>query len=63
MRDHKRQIATSVLVIGTGGLGLRAAIELAERGSDVLAVGRRPKLDAHIALAAGGINTADTLAV
>ena len=53
-----RLIATSVLVIGTGGSGLRAAIELAERGRDVLAVGKRPKADAHTSLAAGGINAA-----
>ena len=52
------QIATSVLVIGTGGAGLRAAIELAERRIDVLAVGKRPKADVHTSLAAGGINAA-----
>lgn len=56
MTEH--QIATSVLVIGSGGAGLRAAIELAERGVDVLVVGKRPKADAHTALAAGGINAA-----
>ena len=58
MRHREQQISTSVLVIGTGGSGLRAAIELAERGVDVLAVGKRPKLDAHTSLAAGGINAA-----
>jgi len=52
------QIATSVLVIGTGGSGLRAAIELAERRVDVLAVGKRPTVDAHTSLATGGINAA-----
>jgi succinate dehydrogenase / fumarate reductase flavoprotein subunit len=56
MTEH--QIAPSVLVIGSGGAGLRAAIELAERGVDVLVVGKRPKADAHTALAAGGINAA-----
>jgi len=56
--NPERLIATSVLVIGTGGSGLRAAIELAERGRDVLAVGKRPKADAHTSLAAGGINAA-----
>ena len=45
-------------MIGTGGSGLRAAIELAEAGVDVLAVGKRPKYDAHTSLAAGGINAA-----
>lgn len=54
----ERRFATSVLVIGTGGAGLRAAIELAERGVDVIAVGKRPKVDAHTTLAAGGINAA-----
>lgn len=54
----EQQISTTVLVIGTGGSGLRAAIELAEIGVDVLAVGKRPRNDAHTALAAGGINAA-----
>ncbi len=58
MTNVEQQIATSVLVIGTGGSGLRAAIELAERGIDVLIVGKRPKTDAHTTLAAGGINAA-----
>ena len=31
---------------------------VAERGVDVLAVGKRPETDAHTALAAGGINAA-----
>ncbi|MEU7765121.1 FAD-dependent oxidoreductase [Nocardia sp. NPDC049190] len=56
--SSEHQIATSVLVIGTGGAGLRAAIELAERGVDVLVVGKRAKGDAHTTLAAGGINAA-----
>lgn len=54
----ERQLATNVLVIGTGGAGLRASIELAERGVQVLAVGKRRKDDAHTSLAAGGINAA-----
>ena len=54
----ERQISTTVLVIGTGGSGLRAAIEVAERGVDVLAVGKRHRDDAHTSLAAGGINAA-----
>jgi succinate dehydrogenase / fumarate reductase flavoprotein subunit len=58
MSNGEQQIATSVLVVGTGGSGLRAAIELAEQGVDVLVVGKRPKNDAHTALAAGGINAA-----
>jgi succinate dehydrogenase / fumarate reductase flavoprotein subunit len=54
----ERRIATSVLVIGAGGSGLRTAIELAERGVDVLVVSKRPEADAHTTLAAGGINAA-----
>ena len=56
-RDE-RLLSTSVLVIGTGGAGLRASIELAERGVQVLAVGKRRAHDAHTTLAAGGINAA-----
>ena len=57
--SHKvKQVSTSVLVIGTGGSGLRAAIELVEQGVDVITVGKRPKLDAHTTLAMGGINAA-----
>lgn len=57
-RTTERLLSTSVLVIGTGGAGLRASIELAERGVQVLAVGKRRKHDAHTTLAAGGINAA-----
>jgi len=58
MNAPERRIATSVLVIGAGGSGLRAAIELAERGADVLVTSKRPRADAHTTLAAGGINAA-----
>ena len=55
---EERRTATSVLVIGTGAAGLRAAIELAEQGVQVLCVGKRRRDDAHTVLAAGGINAA-----
>ena len=58
MTATERRISTAVLVIGAGGSGLRAAIELAERGIDVLVVSKRPRADAHTCLAAGGINAA-----
>jgi succinate dehydrogenase / fumarate reductase flavoprotein subunit len=58
MRRPEQRLSTAVLIVGTGGSGLRAAIELAELGVDVLAVGKRPRLDAHTSLAAGGINAA-----
>ncbi len=54
----ERQQSTSVLVIGAGGAGLRAAIEVAERGMQVLVVAKRSRQDAHTVLAAGGINAA-----
>lgn len=56
MQSPESQLSTSVLVVGLGGSGLRAAIELAEQGVNVLAVGKRPASDAHTSLAAGGIN-------
>ena len=54
----EQRLSTSVLVIGTGGAGLRAAIELPEQGVHVLCVGKRRRDDAHTVLAAGGINAA-----
>ncbi|RPI53545.1 MAG: FAD-binding protein [Acidobacteria bacterium] len=62
MDTIEQRISTAVLVIGTGGSGLRAAIELAERRVDVLVAGKRPRADAHTALAAGGINAALAIA-
>ena len=49
---------SNVLVIGCGGSGLRAAIEVKKAGLDVSILGKRPKTDAHTVLAAGGINAA-----
>jgi len=49
----------SVLVVGAGAAGARAAIELAERGvDDVLVLGKRGHGDAHTTWARGGINGA-----
>jgi succinate dehydrogenase / fumarate reductase, flavoprotein subunit len=59
MREiEERRAAATVLVIGAGAAGLRAAIELAERGLQVLCVSKRRRDDAHTVLAAGGINAA-----
>ena len=55
--DHLTQI-TNVLVIGSGGSGLRSAIEIKKSGLDVCVLGKRPKDDSHTVLAAGGINAA-----
>ncbi|GGH38011.1 L-aspartate oxidase [Microbacterium album] len=57
-KPTERRLATTILVIGAGGSGLRAAIELAEAGVDVLVTSKRPRSDAHTSLAAGGINAA-----
>jgi len=58
MPTTEHRLSTHVLVIGSGGAGLRAAIELASQSVDVLLVGKRSKSDPHTVLAAGGINAA-----
>ena len=55
--NHLTQIS-NVLVIGCGGAGLRAAIEVKLGGLQVSVLGKRVKTDAHTVLAAGGINAA-----
>ena len=50
--------STDVLIIGSGGAGLRAAIAVHDAGRSVLVLGKRPKTDAHTVLAEGGINAA-----
>ena len=55
--SHLNNIS-NVLVIGCGGAGLRAAIEVKKAGLDVCILGKRPRTDAHTVLAAGGINAA-----
>jgi succinate dehydrogenase flavoprotein subunit len=57
-QPEERRTAAAVLVIGTGAAGLRAAIELAESGVQVLCVGKRRRDDAHTVLASGGISAA-----
>jgi succinate dehydrogenase / fumarate reductase flavoprotein subunit len=49
---------SNVLVLGSGGAGLRAAIAARESGADVLVLGKRGRRDAHTVIAAGGINAA-----
>tara|TARA_B100001109_G_scaffold249466_1_gene241457 strand:- start:28 stop:1782 length:1755 start_codon:yes stop_codon:yes gene_type:complete len=51
-----RTNACNVLIIGSGGAGLRAAIQAHEDGSEVLIIGKRIRNDAHTTLASGGIN-------
>lgn len=54
---HNTHIS-NVLVIGSGGAGLRAAIEAKLAGVEVTIIGKRRKEDVHTVLAAGGINAA-----
>jgi succinate dehydrogenase / fumarate reductase flavoprotein subunit len=56
--DRPRTNVTNVLVIGAGAAGLRAAVAAHQAGSEVLVIAKRPRNDAHTALAAGGINGA-----
>ena len=44
------------MIVGAGAAGLRAAIEMARAGVDVLVLGKRRHGDAHTVWAAGGIN-------
>ena len=55
--NHTTSIS-NVLVIGSGGAGLRAAIEARLSGVEVTVIGKRIKEDVHTVLAAGGINAA-----
>lgn len=57
MKKHTTHIS-NVLVIGSGGAGLRAAIEAKKAGVEVTVIGKRQKEDVHTVLAAGGINAA-----
>lgn len=57
MNQHTTNIS-NVLIIGSGGAGLRAAIEAKKAGVEVNVIGKRQKEDVHTVLAAGGINAA-----
>lgn len=56
--DRVERHRADVLVIGAGAAGLRAAIALHDLGAQVLVVGKRPRMDSHTVLAAGGLNAA-----
>ena len=57
MNTNLTQIS-NVLVVGSGGAGLRAAIEAKQMGMEVTVLGKRQSTDVHTVLAAGGINAA-----
>ena len=56
--DNYNTDISNILVIGCGGAGLRAAIEVKTNNLCVKILGKRVKTDAHTVLAAGGINAA-----
>jgi succinate dehydrogenase / fumarate reductase flavoprotein subunit len=58
MNENLRTNVSNILVIGSGGAGLRAAIAAHEEGAEVVILGKRLRKDAHTILAAGGINAA-----
>jgi succinate dehydrogenase / fumarate reductase, flavoprotein subunit len=58
VHDDHRTETSNVLVIGSGGAGLRAAIAAHDAGREVTIVGKRLRKDAHTVLASGGINAA-----
>lgn len=51
-------IKTDILVIGAGGAGLRAAIEVKSRGLNIFLVGKEVMGCAHTGMAMGGMNVA-----
>jgi succinate dehydrogenase / fumarate reductase, flavoprotein subunit len=56
MNQFLRTNVCNVLVIGSGGAGLRAAIAADQAGAEVVVIAKRARRDAHTSLAAGGIN-------
>ncbi|MFG2357368.1 FAD-binding protein [Streptomyces sp. NPDC048521] len=62
MSSLGHQLATSVLVVGAGGSGLRAAVEVAEAGVAVIAVVRHTADDVHAVMAYGGSERAPATA-
>src|ERR671914_422224 len=54
----QRTETASVLVVGSGAAGWRAAIAATEAGVEARILAKRARLDAHTVLASGGINAA-----
>ncbi len=52
------KIKTDILIIGSGGSGLRATIEAAKSGAKVLVVAKEFLKEAHTSMAMGGLNVA-----
>ncbi|MBV9688186.1 MAG: FAD-dependent oxidoreductase [Ktedonobacteraceae bacterium] len=58
MSSEVQSIDTDILIIGSGGSGLRAAIEATEQGTNVLVVAKELLKQAHTGWAMGGLNVA-----
>jgi fumarate reductase (CoM/CoB) subunit A len=56
--DKPEVIQTDILIIGGGGAGLRAAIEAAQNGIDVILIAKEVLGTAHTGMAEGGLNVA-----
>lgn len=56
MENNFQTLISNILIIGSGGAGLRAAIESKLNGLSVNILGKRERKDVHTSLAAGGIN-------
>src|SRR5438045_2485882 len=53
-----QRIDTDILIIGSGGSGIRAAIAASEKGAKVLIIAKELLKDAHTGWAMGGLNVA-----
>src|ERR1051326_4087641 len=53
-----QRIDTDILIIGSGGSGLRAAIAASEKGAKVFILAKELLKDAHTGWAMGGLNVA-----
>lgn len=53
-----RVMETDVAIVGSGGAGLRAAIEVADKGKKVLVISKTMHRKSHTVMAEGGIAAA-----
>ncbi len=58
MQHSTQRINTDILIIGSGGSGLRAAIAATEQGAQVVVVAKELLRDSHTGWAMGGLNVA-----
>jgi len=58
LQHSTQRINTDILIIGSGGSGLRAAIAATEQGAQVVVVAKELLRDSHTGWAMGGLNVA-----